>query len=135
MCECRCGRCILPLIIGIIFGIITAVLVNNGVIINFLPITWATFGIGLLAIVLLILIALFSEDDVDECVCDNGKCLAIGSIGTVLLAVIILAVFTVTAETASVVLFGILGFFFIFTLTSLLQLILCLVDNDCCNVE
>lgn len=131
MCECRCGRCIIPLLIGIVFGIVTAVLVNTGIITNFIPLAWIAFGIGLLAIVLLILIALFSEEDLTECVCENGRCLAIGAIGTVLLAVIILAVFTVTAEVATTVLFGILGFFFIFTLVSLLQLLLCLGEANC----
>lgn len=135
MCECRCGRCIIPTIIGIVFGIITGVLVNTGVITNFLPIAWIAFGIGLLAIVLLILIALFSEDEATECVCENGKCLAIGAIGTVFLAIVILAVSAITTGVAAAVLFGILGFFFIFTWVSLLQLLLCLVEVACFDRE
>ena len=135
MCECRCGRCIIPTIIGIVFGIITGVLVNTGVITNFLPIAWIAFGIGLLAIVLLILIALFSEDEATECVCENGKCLAIGAIGTVFLAIVILAVSAITTGVAAAVLFGILGFFFIFTWVSLLQLLLCLVEAACFDRE
>ena len=135
MCECRCGRCIIPTIIGIVFGIITGVLVNTGVITNFLPIAWIAFGIGLLAIVLLILIALFSEDEATECVCENGKCLAIGAIGTVFLAIVILAVSAITIGVAAAVLFGILGFFFIFTWVSLLQLLLCLVEAACFDRE
>lgn len=135
MCECRCGRCIIPTIIGIVFGIITGVLVNTGVITNFLPIAWIAFGIGLLAIVLLILIALFSEDEATECVCENGKCLAIGTIGTVFLAIVILAVSAITTGVAAAVLFGILGFFFIFTWVSLLQLLLCLVEAACFDRE
>ena len=135
MCECRCGRCIIPTIIGIVFGIITGVLVNTGVITNFLPIAWIAFGIGLLAIVLLILIALFSEDEATECVCENGKCLAIGAIGTVFLAIVILAVSAITTGVAAAVLFGILGFFFIFTWVSLLQLRLCLVEATCIDME
>ena len=135
MCECRCGRCIIPTIIGIVFGIITGVLVNTGVITNFLPIAWIAFGIGLLAIVLLILIALFSEDEATECVCENGKCLAIGAIGTVFLAIVILAVSAITTRVAAAVLFGILGFFFIFTWVSLLQLLLCLVEAACFDRE
>ena len=131
MCECRCGRCIIPTIIGIIFGIIVGFLVSSGIITNFIPIAWIAFGIGLLAIVLLILIALFSEEDAEECVCEHGKCLAIGAIGTVLLAVILLAILTVVTGVAIAVLFGILGFFFIFALVSLLQLILCLVEATC----
>ena len=135
MCECRCGRCIIPTIIGIVFGIITGVLVNTGVITNFLSIAWIAFGIGLLAIVLLILIALFSEDEATECVCENGKCLAIGAIGTVFLAIVILAVSAITTGVAAAVLFGILGFFFIFTWVSLLQLLLCLVEATCIDME
>ena len=135
MCECRCGRCIIPTIIGIVFGIITGVLVNTGVITNFLPIAWIAFGIGLLAIVLLILIALFSEDEATECVCENVKCLAIGAIGTVFLAIVILAVSAITTGVAAAVLFGILGFFFIFTWVSLLQLLLCLVEAACFDRE
>ena len=135
MCECRCGRCIIPTIIGIVFGIITGVLVNTGVITNFLPIAWIAFGIGLLAIVLLILIALFSEDEATECVCENGKCLAIGAIGTVFLAIVILADSAITTGVAAAVLFGILGFFFIFTWVSLLQLLLCLVEAACFDRE
>ena len=124
MCECRCGRCIIPTIIGIVFGIITGVLVNTGVIATLVPLAWIAFGIGLLAIVLLILIALFSEEDASECVCENGKCLAIGAIGTVFLAIVILAVSTIITGVTAAVLFGILGFFFIFTWVSLLQLLL-----------
>ena len=71
MCECRCGRCIIPTIIGIVFGIIVGFLVSSGIITNFIPIAWIAFGIGLLAIVLLILIALFSEEDAEECVNDT----------------------------------------------------------------
>ena len=135
MCECRCGRCIIPTIIGIVFGIITGVLVNTGVITNFLPIAWIAFGIGLLAIVLLILIALFSEDEATECGCENGKCLAIGAIGTVFLAIVILAVSAITTGVAAAVLFGILGFFFIFTWVSVLQLLLCLIEAVCFDRE
>ncbi len=135
MCECRCGRCIIPTIIGIVFGIITGVLVNAEVITNFLPIIWIAFGIGLLAIVLLILMALFSEDEASECVCENGKCLAIGAIGTILLAVIILAILNATTGVTIAILFGILGFFFIFALASLLQLLLCLVEATCIDME
>ena len=135
MCECRCGRCIIPTIIGIVFGIITGVLVNTGVIATLVPLAWIAFGIGLLAIVLLILIALFSEEDASECVCENGKCLAIGAIGTVFLAIVILAVSAITTGVAAAVLFGILGFFFIFTWVSLLQLLLCLVEAACFDRE
>ena len=135
MCECRCGRCIIPTIIGIVFGIITGVLVNTGVIATLVPLAWIAFGIGLLAIVLLILIALFSEEDASECVCENGKCLAIGAIGTVFLAIVILAVSTIITGVTAAVLFGILGFFFIFTWVSLLQLLLCLVEAACFDRE
>lgn len=135
MCECRCGRCIIPTIIGIVFGIITGVLVNTGVIATLVPLAWIAFGIGLLAIVLLILIALFSEEDASECVCENGKCLAIGAIGTVFLAIVILAVSTIITGVTAAVLFGILGFFFIFTWVSLLQLLLCLIEAACFDRE
>lgn len=135
MCECRCGRCIIPTIIGIVFGIITGVLVNTGVIATLVPLAWIAFGIGLLAIVLLILIALFSEEDASECVCENGKCLAIGAIGTVFLAIVILAVSAIITGVTAAVLFGILGFFFIFTWVSLLQLLLCLIEAACFDRE
>lgn len=135
MCECRCGRCIIPTIIGIVFGIITGVLVNTGVIATLVPLAWIAFGIGLLAIVLLILIALFSEEDASECVCENGKCLAIGAIGTVFLAIVILAVSTIITGVTAAVLFGILGFFFIFAWVSLLQLLLCLIEAACFDRE
>ena len=84
---------------------------------------------------IVILIALFSEDEATECVCENGKCLAIGAIGTVFLAIVILAVSAITTGVAAAVLFGILGFFFIFTWVSLLQLLLCLVETACFDRE
>lgn len=132
MDDCRCGgKCLLPAIVGIIFGIVIGVLVNAGTIVNFLPIVWAAFGIALFSVLLLVLISVFGERREEKCVCENGTCLVIGAVGTVLLALAILAVLTVVTGVALAVLFAIGGFFFVFTLVSLLELLLCLSEATC----
>ena len=132
MDDCICGfKCVVPAIVGIILGIVIGVLVNTGVIVGFLPIVWAAFGIGLFAILLLVLISIFGDRREEKCVCDNGTCLVIGAIGTVLLALAILAVIATVPLTTLAVLFGIGGFFFVFTWVSLFKLLLCLADADC----
>ena len=129
MSDCRCGgKCLLPAIAGIIFGVVIGVLVNAGTVVNFLPIVWAAFGVALFAVLLLVLISVFGEKREEKCVCEHGTCLVIGAIGTVLLALAILAVLPIATLVALAVLFAIGGFFFIFTLVSLLKLLLCLAE-------
>lgn len=132
MDDCICGfKCIVPAILGIILGVVIGTLVNTGVIVGFLPIVWAAFGIALFSILLLVLISVFGDRKEERCVCKNGTCLVIGAIGTVLLALAILAVIATVPVATLAVLFGIGGFFFIFNLVSLFQLLLCLADATC----
>lgn len=130
MCN-KNWRCLITLIIGVVLGIIVGYNAYLAVIPGIVTGLWIAFGIGIGALVLLALIALFACGRKERCICKVGYCLAIPSVGTIITAIIGLAI-TITAETVLIaILIGLAVLFLTMTILNLLRLVLCLVDENC----
>lgn len=125
-----CG-CLGAIILGIIAGAIIGFLTISGIIVGTTVVTWIAFGISFFVLTLLVLLILFGDDDTEECICENGLCLLAGIIGTIILAVSILAVIGIASVVALAVLFGLGGLFFTLMLVSLVRIIICTILSEC----
>lgn len=129
MDNCCCGRtgCVIPIVVGIITGILAFSFLTVTAVPVFL---WIVFGLSLLALVILTAAALIDErgreNDIAECVCKNGACLLVGLFGALVTSVIGL----ITGTLGTVLLFLVTGFAG-WTLAALFLLIRCIVYKRC----
>ena len=125
-----CG-CLITLLIGIVLGIIIGYIEYITLIPGIASALWAGFIIGVVAFILLTLIALFSVGRKINCICRNGYCLTIPAVGAIITTIIGLSI-TITAEAIwTAVLIGLATLFLTMTILNLLKLILCLIDTNC----
>lgn len=123
--------CLVTLLIGIILGIIVGYFVYILAIPGIVAELWIGFGIGVGALVLTTITALFACGKKERCVCKNGNIIAISAIGTVITTIIGLAI-TITAESiGTAVLIGLATLFLTMTLLNVLRLIICLTNASC----
>lgn len=128
MCDRGCN-CLVAIIIAIFLGIILGALAFTGTLTSIATLGWIAFGIAGVSLILLTLIAAFSGNRAGRCVCCYGKCLLAGIIGT-LIAVFAGIAFTLTGIALAIVV-GIGAIFAIFLLLSIIQFVICLIDNTC----
>lgn len=126
--NCGCGgTCAIPIVFGIIAGILATLFLTVELLEVFLIIT---LGISLVALTVLTRASLVSgcrrEDEIVECVCRNGVCLLVGLFGTLVSSIIAF----ITATLGPVLLFFVAGFF-VWTLVSLFMLLLCIINTRC----
>lgn len=123
-------NCAISVILSVILGIIIGGLFSAGLI------TVITAGIIIAlifaAIALLYLIIAIKGSDDKKCLCNNGVCVLVGSIGSIITGVIGLSV-TLTTAFLGILLVGLIGFFFALTVISIFLLFLCLLKNKCYN--
>ena len=129
MCCNKNISAIIFAVISIIAGIAVGLIYAASIIEQITAIVWAAFGIGLLAIISLLLVSLLSRNDASKCLCKNGDYLLFGAIGGIIFSIISLAV-TINTTLISVLL-GITTCFFVFTILSLTKMIACLIDATC----
>lgn len=135
MCK-NYNVCILPIVIAVILGIVVGALFFTGTIATEIIIIPLIIGI-LFAIISLILLyntaAFGMKKEIKECVCEYGRCLALGGFVTLIssfLAVTFIG--TLVAGTiASALLIGIFGFGIILNFLSFAGLLVCLVNENC----
>ena len=89
-CRCDNSSCALPIILGVVGGILVVLF---GTILNIIPFLWITFGIALGAMVVALVTALVEEDERRRekdhgCVCKYGTCLVLGALGALVTSVI-----------------------------------------------
>lgn len=128
-CRCDNGACALPIILGIIGGILVTLF---GTILNIIPFLWITFGIALGALVIILGVALFEELTVRRerdkgCACKYGTCLILGALGALVTSIIGIA----GGVLGTILTFLVVGFL-IWTIIALVLLLNCLV-KDACN--
>ena len=118
-CETKC-RCILAsILVSALLGVLAAFLQITGVITVATPFLWVVFGIGVVYLAVLVIAgALQGVRDAGNCFCDTLDTLLAGILGSVLVAVILLAVGIVATSVVSAILVGLLVFFFALTLTA-----------------
>ena len=128
-CYCKCSCRIAAVIASVIIGVVTAFLQITGVITVAPVFLWVAFGIAVVYLgVLVVAAALSGRGEGAGCLCTALNALLIGILGTILFAVVLLAVGIVATSILSAILVGILLFFFSLTLTSTACLVRSLAD-------
>lgn len=133
---CEQNKCIVPIIISIIIGILAGVLFYTEIVtsaIIFIPVVFATVFAGVSLILLFIASVFAIKKEAKQCICENGNCVILGSVGTLITAITALA-FTESLIAASIlpaILIGALGFFFSLTFLSFIGLTLYLIKSNC----
>ena len=128
-CQCRCSCQLAAIIASAIIGVITAFLQIAGIITVTPAFLWVVFGIAVVYLCVLVVASALSGDRENAgCFCQALNALLIGILGTVLFAVVLLAVGIVATSILSAFLVGVLLFFFALTLTSSACLVRTLAD-------
>jgi len=126
-CRCDSGACALPIILGIIGGILVALF---GTILNIIPFLWITFGIALGTLVITLVTSLVEENSRRDrergCTCKYGTCLILGALGALVTSVIGIA----GGVLGTLLTFLVVGFL-IWTVIALVLLLMCLVKASC----
>jgi len=137
MCSSRtnCG-CPIVIAIAIILGIVIGILFFNGLIALGTIALPAIGAFGALAMTVMALIAGIGKPETAKCVCKYGTCIVIGSVVSILLAIVALVVTLLAGSIAAAILVGAIGAAFIVTLVGMVLFLLCLVRSNCrCRIE
>lgn len=133
--QARCTSCGC---IGVALSIIVGALVGVAFAFGFLPgivaANWVALGIGAVSLVLLI-VGLFTADKnpcgvLARCLCENAVCLLIGAIGTIVLALLVVATSLVNFV-ASIIIVSLGALFLTFTIVELISLVSCIACGLC----
>ena len=127
-CRCDNSSCIIPIVLGIIGGILVVLF---GTILNIIPFLWITFGIALGAMLVTAGVAIFEElterrERAQGCACKNGTCVILGALGALVTSIIGIA----GGVLGTFLTFLVVGFL-IWTIVALVILLLCLVKKTC----
>ena len=113
-CNIRCGCVLWAVIAAAIIGVLTAFFQITGVILLTTVFLWVALGIAVVYLAVLAgagVIAAREESCVCRCRCDTIGAVLAGILGTILLAVILLAVGITATSVLSAILAGLLLFF------------------------
>lgn len=119
MCKCNC---IIDVIISLALGIVIGLVYSTGVITGIIPVLWIILGIAILTIILSLLNR--------KCLCKNGRCIAIATVGAIILSIIGLSI-TLATSLVYAIIIGLFGFFEVWVLLSLYRLIVCFAEESC----
>lgn len=131
MCNKQCNNCLAAIIIGAIAGVIIGLLFFFALIPGIITAIIVGLIFAAISLILITVIAAFAEKNAEKCVCKDGKCIVIGSIGTIVLGIVALAITLTTGSVGVAILIGLLGAFLVGTIISLLFLGLCLAKSNC----
>ena len=112
-CKCKCTRA--AFIVSAIVGVVTAFLQITGVITLTPVFLWVAFGI---AVAYLGILAATASNRASECLCRSLHAVLFGILGSILFALVLLAVGIVATSILSAILAGILLFFASLMVTS-----------------
>ena len=133
---CEQNKCIVPIIISVIIGVLIGVLFYTGFITSAIistPLIFAATFAGV-SLILIFIAAVFAiKKETKQCICENGNCVVLGSVGTLIIAITALAYIEslVAASILPAILVGTLGFFVSLTFLSFIALTLCLIKSNC----
>lgn len=128
-CNCRCNCTAAAIIASAVIGVLTAFFQITGVITVTTAFLWVAFGIAVVYLGVLV-VAASLERRTEAC---NGMCSALntllaGILGTILFAVVLLAVGIIATSVFNAILVGLLLFFFALIFTSAACFARCLAD-------
>ena len=134
--NCITGCNILVILISIIIGVIVGVLFSMGLItstLNFIIIALIASAVSIATLVG----SLFSANTVKgynvftKCICLNGICVLISTIGTFLASTIAATIGLVITSIPSILFVGLSAFFFVWMIISVVSLISCVIREIC----
>ncbi len=135
MCKNN-NECILPVAIAVILGIAIGALFFTGIIETGIIAFPLILGI-IFAIITLILIyftaAFGNQKETRECICKFGRCLVVGGLVTLVSSFLALTFIDVLVAGAivSALLIGIFGFGLILNFLGFAYILVCLINNNC----
>ncbi len=128
-CKNKSYGCIIPAVISLILAVIVGVVFDAAVVTGLVALLYTILGVAAFFLITLIVIALLPTRRENYCVCENGTCLLLGSLGAIITSVITLALTVSTTVTA--VLLGIVTFFIALAIIEFFLFILCIVNSNC----
>lgn len=144
MCK-NYNVCILPVVIAVILGIVIGALFFTGTIAAGIIAVPLIIGI-IFAIITLILLyntaAFGNKKETKECICEYGRCLILGGLVALTSSFLALTFLDtlLAGAVVSALLIGIFGFGLILNFLSFVGLLVCLINNNCyrniyCNFD
>lgn len=135
MCKNN-NECILPVAIAVILGIAIGALFFTGIIETGIIVFPLIAGIVFAVITLILLyntVVFGNKKETRECICKFGRCLVVGGLVTLVSSFLALTFIDVLVAGAivSALLIGIFGFGLILTFLSFAYLLVCLINNNC----
>ena len=110
-CNCRFSCTVLAVISAVVVGVVAAFLQILGTITVGTAFLWVALGIGVVCLAGLLVAALLGRETTRPCACGRLTTLLLAVLGTILLALILLAVGIVATSVLSAVGVGLLLFF------------------------
>ena len=123
-CNCNMGCAEKSVVVSIIIGVIAAVLRYNATIVVTPAFLWVIFGIATVFLAILLLTSSCCGERRCEC-CEKLHLLLAGILGTILTAIILLAITFPATSVLGAIVTGIALFFFSLTITGATCLIKC----------
>ncbi len=132
----QCGKCmtgimvLVGIIAGIVFAAVTVLLFNFGLLTSVYFGALAALIISVIILTVVLVSALFSENKpkLSSCLKCNLGGLFFGLLGTIFSGILAVAANPLTVSVFSLIIVGLVSFFFAFLLVSVLFLVMCLVD-------
>jgi hypothetical protein len=123
-CNCNMGCAEKSVVVSLIIGIIAAVLRFNATIVVTPAFLWVIFGIATVFLGIILLTSACCGERRCEC-CERLNLLLAGALGTILTAIILLAITFPATSVLGAIITGIALFFFSLTITGAACLIKC----------
>ena len=126
-CSCERPTCLLPIVLGIVGGLLA---VFFGTFTNIIPFLWIVFGISAATIVILTSVSVFAgstrDNDTRECTCKYGVCVLLGALGTLVTSII-----AITLGALSTLLTFLIVGFLVWLIVALVLWIICIIKGLC----
>ena len=126
-CNCKTGCTALGLIASLVAGIVALVLTITGTITISTLFAWIGFGVAIGLLIVTLLVAASTDESRKErgCICKALSTLQLGALGTILTALVLLAVGFAATSIIGAIVYGAFIFFFVLLLTSVICLARC----------
>lgn len=129
-CNCRRDCTLLAVVAGLILGVVGAFLQITGAIEVTPAFLWVAFGIGVVYLGVLLVSTALARRTENCCRCRSLEAVLTGILGTILFAVVLLAVGITATSVVSAILVGLLVASLTLTFAGTACLVKCLADCD-----
>lgn len=128
-CSSRCSCTLAAVVASVVIGVLTAFFQITGAITVTPVFLWVVFGIAVVYLgILLAAAAQARRAEPSSCLCASLNAVLVGILGSILLAVVLLAFGIAATSVVSAILVGLLLFSFTLALVSSACLVRCLAD-------